>query len=159
LLFAALLAASAPDTEPPKIEHVPVERAPRGANISVEAAIRDPSGVFYPLVFVRVLGVRSYVSYPMEDRSGDRYVADLPASILSNGSFDYFVEASDGAGNVAHLGPQQKPFRVRGLIPRPSRRASPSARSPTAPRWPLTAPPRARRRDRSSSTPAGTSSP
>src|SRR5438105_5367757 len=96
LALLTILLAASPDTEPPRIEHTPVERAPRGANISIEATIKDPSGVFYPLVFVRQLGSRSFASYPMEDRGGDKYVSELPASILSRAAFEYFLAPADG---------------------------------------------------------------
>ena len=119
IALAMLLAAGTQDTEPPKIDHTPVERAPRGANISVEATIKDPSGIFSPLVFARPAGSKGFASYPMDDRGDDKYVAELPGGILSKGFFDYFIEASDNAGNTTHLGSQQKPFRVTGFDPPP----------------------------------------
>ena len=120
LVLAALLAASSKqDTEPPKVVHAPVERAARGSNIPIEATMTDPSGIFSPLVFARPAGSRPFASYPMEDRGDDHFVAELPGSILSKGSFDYFIEASDNAGNTTHIGSQQKPFHVAGFDPPP----------------------------------------
>src|SRR5215470_13372327 len=116
IALAALLAAPKAD---PKIGHAPLEHAARGANVEIAATIVDPTGVFEPLVFARPAGQKHFSSYPMEDRGEDRYVAELPGSILSKGSFEYFVEASDNEGNTAHLGSMEKPFHVIGFDPPP----------------------------------------
>ena len=119
LALAALLAAGAGGE--PKIVHTPLEKSARGATVEVEALITDPAGIFQPLVFARPAGQKYFSSYPMEDRGDDRYVAELPGSILSRGFFDYFVEASTNEGATNHLGSQERPLRVTGFDPPPKR--------------------------------------
>lgn len=119
LFVAALLLASRSGGTEPRIAHAPLERAPRGTAVVIEATIADPEGIFQALVFARPAGQGRFSSYPMEERGDDRYSAELPGSILSKGSFEYFVQADDNAGNTASSGSQQKPFRVTGFDPPP----------------------------------------
>ena len=119
-MFAALLVllaapASTTDIDPPSIEHTPVTRAPRGVRTVIEAIITDPSGVFAPQVFVRAPKGR-FQGVPMEDRENNKYVAEVPAKMLSQGSFDYFIEAYDELGNgPARSGTPDKPYTVQGF--------------------------------------------
>src|SRR5882672_6545303 len=77
-----------------KIEHTPLLRTPRNETVVIQAKVLDPSRLFAPLVFARKSGIARYEAFTMRDRGAGRaFQARLPSSILSEGSFEYFVEA------------------------------------------------------------------
>src|SRR4029079_2658793 len=84
---------------PGKIAHAPLERSPRGEAVVIRAKIDDPSRLFAPLVFARKSGSAVYEAFTMRDRGARRgFEARLPASMLSEGSFEYFIEAPHEGG-------------------------------------------------------------
>ena len=115
-------ASAAPQAAPggdSKISHTPLEKTPRGENVSLQARIQDPSKLFAPLVFVRKTGTSRYEAFTMQDRGRGNFRARLPASILSEGSFEYFVEAQHEEGAASRSGSPRKPFTCVAYDPPP----------------------------------------
>src|SRR5437763_6259055 len=109
-------ARAQPDVEPAavagegKIEHRPVERTARGAPIAIRAKVKDPSRLFAPLVFARPAGTERFGAYTMIDRGQRGFVARLPASLLDEGAFEYFIEARHDEGEPTRVATPMRPF-------------------------------------------------
>lgn len=119
-ILAVLLAAGAgltpPDTDPPVIEHTPVKTAARGQPVEIGAQISDPSGVFGAQVVARTIGGRRFSAFPMDDRGDGNYAAVLPATMLTGGGLEYFIEAFDEQGNgPARAGSPERPLKVQAM--------------------------------------------
>jgi hypothetical protein len=99
----------------PKIDHQPAVRSPQGS-VEIHARITSVSGkpIYQPVVMVRVPGITGFSRIPMNPvaDSKDLFGAEVPASI-SNGDFDYYIEAFDEDGNgPARSGSPEKPIHV-----------------------------------------------
>jgi tetratricopeptide (TPR) repeat protein len=108
-----------PEAQDSKIEHTPLERVPRGEGVFVKARVADPSHLFAPLVFVRKNGSSRYEGFTMKDRGKSAFRAYLPPSTLSEGSFEYFIEAQHEEGGATRLGSPRKPFATVAFDPPP----------------------------------------
>jgi hypothetical protein len=103
-----------------KIVHAPVERAARGETIVIRAQVQEPSRLFAPLVFARRSGKERYEAFTMRDRGPKRgFEARLPSSILSEGSFEYFIEAQHDEGPATRAGSPRQPFSCVAFDPPP----------------------------------------
>src|SRR2546426_6167016 len=105
----ATSAAEQAEARPPagesKIEHAPLLTTPRNQTVVIQAKVLDPSKLFAPLVFARKSGIARYEAFTMRDRGpGRAFQARLPSSILSEGSFEYFIEAQHEQGPERPLG-------------------------------------------------------
>src|SRR3954468_19446683 len=94
----AVSAAPEPATASAELQHVPLEKSPRGETVVINAKVQDPSRLFAPLVFARRSGTARYEAFTMRDRGRGAFQARLPSSVLSEGSFEYFVEAQHEDG-------------------------------------------------------------
>ncbi|HWE23986.1 MAG TPA: PEGA domain-containing protein, partial [Myxococcales bacterium] len=101
------------------IEHRPVERNIRGNPIVVRAKIPNPSTIFAPLVFARPAGTQRYGAYSMVDQGARGFVARLPASLLNEGSFEYFIEARHDEGDATRFGSPARPVVCVAYDPPP----------------------------------------
>ena len=103
-----------------KIAHAPVEKAARGATVVIKAQVQDPSRLFAPLVFARRSGNERYEAFTMRDRGPKRgFEARLPSSILSEGSFEYFIEAQHDEGGATRVGSPRQPISCIAFDPPP----------------------------------------
>src|SRR6267378_4034799 len=109
----------APSALEGKIEHKPVERVPRGAPILLRAQVKDPARLFAPLVFARPAGSQRYGAYTMTDRGNRGFAVRLPAAILEEGSFEYFIEARHDEGEPTRFGSPTRPFMCVAFDPPP----------------------------------------
>src|SRR5713226_9621288 len=127
ILLAVNNEAAAPDAKPDtvpeaqdsKIEHTPLEKTPRGQGVFIKAKVGDPSHLFSPLVFARKSGQSRYEAYTMKDKGKRGFRAYLPPNILSEGSFEYFIEAQHEEGGATRLGSPRKPFACTAFDPPP----------------------------------------
>jgi tetratricopeptide (TPR) repeat protein len=92
------------------IEHKPLERSARGQPVFVRARVKNASRLFTPLVFARPAGSETYHAYSMVERGQGTYQVRLPASILDEGSFEYFIEARHDEGGATRSGAPRSPF-------------------------------------------------
>lgn len=112
-------ADAVPEAQDSKIEHTPLEKTPRGLGVFIKAKVGDPSHLFAPLVFARKTGSSRYEAYTMKDKGKRGFRAYLPPSILSEGSFEYFIEAQHEEGGATRLGSPRKPFQCMAFDPPP----------------------------------------
>ena len=112
-------ADTVPEAEDSKIEHTPLEKTPRGQGVFIKAKVGDPSHLFAPLVFARKTGGARYEAFTMKDKGKRGFRAYLPPSILSEGSFEYFIEAQHEEGGATRLGSPRKPFATVAFDPPP----------------------------------------
>ena len=112
-------ADTVPEAEDSKIEHAPLEKAPRGQGVFIKAKVGDPSHLFAPLVFARRTGASRYEAFTMKDKGKRGFRAYLPPSILTEGSFEYFIEAQHEEGGATRLGSPRKPFNTVAFDPPP----------------------------------------
>jgi tetratricopeptide (TPR) repeat protein len=108
-----------PEAQDSKIEHTPLEKTPRGLGVFIRAKVGDPSHLFTPLVFARKAGSSRYEAFTMKDKGRKGFRAYLPPNILSEGSFEYFIEAQHEEGGATRLGSPRKPFSVVAFDPPP----------------------------------------
>lgn len=113
-------ADAVPAAEDSKIEHTPVEKTPRGEGVFIRAKVSDPSHLFAPLVFARKTGASRYEAFTMKDKGKRGFRAYLPPAILSEGSFEYFIEAQHEEGGATRLGSPRKPFACVAFDPPPA---------------------------------------
>src|SRR5437870_2156308 len=111
-------AGAEPSGSSPKIEHAPLEKTPRNETVVIQAKVQDPSKLFAPLVFARKSGTSRYEAFTMRDH-GRAFQARLPSSILSEGSFEYFIEAQHEEGAASRVGSPRKPFTCVAYDPPP----------------------------------------
>ena len=103
-----------------KITHTPVEKSPRGEAVVIRARVQDPSRLFHPFVFARKSGNARYEAFTMRDRGTRRgFEARLPSSMLSEGSFEYFIEAQHDEGAPSRVGSPRKPIACAAFDPPP----------------------------------------
>src|SRR6266850_424445 len=120
----ATSAAEQAEARPPagesKIEHAPLLTTPRNETVVIQARVLDPSRLFAPLVFARRSGIARYEAFTMRDRGpGRAFQARLPSSILSEGSFEYFIEAQHEQGPASRLGSPRNPLTCVAFDPPP----------------------------------------
>ena len=113
---AVLPAADAADTDPPRISHVRVSKAPLGKAITIRAQIQDESAVFAPSVLIRPRGRREFDTLDMK-KSGRDYEAIVPAEQVT-GDLEYVIEAFDEHGNgPAREGSPEIPLAISVFDP------------------------------------------
>ncbi|MFO0723602.1 MAG: hypothetical protein U1E65_07470 [Myxococcota bacterium] len=116
LLLTALPAYAAPDTQPPKITHTPVSRAPLHQSITVRAKIEDKSAIFAPSLLVRQKGQKEFETIELK-KVGEFYEATIGADMVT-GDLEYVIEAFDEIGNgPARAGSPDKPLRIAAFDP------------------------------------------
>jgi len=117
---AAEKAEARPPAGDSKIEHTPLLTTPRNETVVIQAKVLDPSRLFAPLVFARKSGIARYEAFTMRDRGAGRaFQARLPSSILSEGSFEYFIEAQHEQGPATRLGSPRNPHVCVAFDPPP----------------------------------------
>lgn len=122
--FSAFLALSlfttplfaATDSDPPRITHVRVTKAPLGKAITIRAKIEDESQVFAPSVLVRPKGKKEFDTIDMKKTKGG-YEAVIPAEQVT-GDLEYVIEAFDEHGNgPAREGSPEEPLIIKAFDP------------------------------------------
>ncbi|MBM3240865.1 hypothetical protein FJZ31_31670, partial [Candidatus Poribacteria bacterium] len=102
------------DTSPPSIEHEPIETAEIGVDMKIEARIMDNVDITDAILSYR-LNDGAIQTMPMEGMGGwkdgrmegtavFRHSAKVPASEIKEfGTLNYFIQATDSAGNIASV--------------------------------------------------------
>ncbi len=115
-LITARPALAAGDTQPPKITHTPVTRAPQRQSITIRAKIEDKSAIFAPSLLVRAKGAKEFETIELK-KVGEFYEATVPADQVS-GELEYVIEAFDEIGNgPSRAGSPEQPLRITTFDP------------------------------------------
>lgn len=87
------------DATPPTVIHTPVASATMNSAIPVTATITDNIGVQGATLFYRTIGASTYTTVAMT-ASGSAFSGTIPASAVTRGGVQYYVEARDAANNI-----------------------------------------------------------
>lgn len=124
--FATLWAQSAAepqaaDDTPPSILHEPISEAfPHGQAFDLKATVTDDSGIEEVRLYYRVKGNANYKSVPMSRIEGsDEYLARIPEHDVWGPSFQYYIRATDKAGNALQRGLDFSPMKIDLTSSRP----------------------------------------
>ena len=111
------------DRTPPFVAHDPVAAAqPAHLPVRVEARITDDVGVAGATLFFRPRGKPLFDTAPMMPSGADSYIALIPASAVVSPAVEYYIDATDSAGNrPAAVLPDRRVCRT-GFRFRPTRR-------------------------------------
>jgi hypothetical protein len=90
------------DTAPPTITYTPVTSWRVNAALPITATIADNIGVQSATLFYRKTGTPGYPSVPMT-ASGPTYRGTIPASAMTEAGVQYYLEATDAAGNIQRV--------------------------------------------------------
>jgi uncharacterized protein (TIGR03382 family) len=85
------------DTTPPVIVHVPVDTAPSGVRLRVEAVITDATGVAGATLYAREAGEASFVTFAMTGVGGNVWYADVPVFLTRGSAVEYYVASTDSS--------------------------------------------------------------
>ncbi len=97
---------------PPAVVHVAITSAVRGHSVPLEAKFASDSGISHAAVMFRHVGAADYSALPMMDDGNGRYLAELPAALIT-GDFEYYVEVYDSTGAFpGRSGAASAPYRV-----------------------------------------------
>jgi type IX secretion system substrate protein len=102
------------DNVSPNITHTAVTSSPVNQIILVQAEITDNVGVTSANIFFRSGGGGAFTSLVMIP-TGDMFNSAIPANVVQLAGAEYFIEASDDAGNTSRL-PNQGVVAVRVSI-------------------------------------------
>ena len=104
---------AATDNVPPSIDHDPIQgRIPYGTEVSVSARVRDNDRVAAVQVNYRRTGEPAYGVALMKKMEGDLYEGFIPASATETEQLEYFITATDMAGNSNTAGRSNTPLLV-----------------------------------------------
>ena len=96
-----------PDSDriPPVIQHQPQSQSvPTGTPLVIEASVTDNAAISEVTLYYRVMGNMEYFSARMNQATGDVYSAAIPVEDVMEPGVEYYIQASDKAGNVALRG-------------------------------------------------------
>jgi hypothetical protein len=97
----------------PVIQYEPPTRsAPTGQPLTIDATITDNAEVLEAILFYRSLGASEYASVPMDALGQHRYRAIIPSAEVAEPGVEYYIQASDRAGNMVMRGFAFSPLLV-----------------------------------------------
>jgi hypothetical protein len=96
-------ASSVVDSKPPSIVHTPIVGLLEQeiVDVAIEATVTDASGLDMVELHYRRRGAASYTDVKMAEGASNVYEADIPSSAFSSAGVDYYISASDEAGNLS----------------------------------------------------------
>lgn len=89
------------DDEAPVISHTPKIKAHSKSDLVIEMTVTDNTAVKEVQVFARTTGQTEYKAYQATKQTNDLYVGVVGVEELSTAGVEYYVQASDFAGNIA----------------------------------------------------------
>ncbi|NMB76862.1 MAG: PKD domain-containing protein [Myxococcales bacterium] len=88
------------DTEGPSITHTPVANGqPAGQDVSIQAAVTDPSGVASVTCRYRLQGATAWTDLSLASVGQDLYAAAIPGAAVALPGVEYYLEATDASAN------------------------------------------------------------
>lgn len=119
IIHAADLTLSSSDITAPEISHSPVKAVLSGGeSVSISATITDNSGVKEAVLFYREIGASQFKRLQMGRQiGGDIYLIMLPA--IQPPGIEYYIQATDAAGNSLLRGHSFSPLTVKVTQPAP----------------------------------------
>lgn len=109
--FSNVSFAAAFDTLKPRIIHTPINSATPGVGLQIFADITDNIKVQGAKLYYRTTGELPYFYQDMIKGQDNRFIANLPGSIVVAPGLDYYIEATDGVSTVRD-GRPDKPHQI-----------------------------------------------
>lgn len=101
------------DRIPPIITHQPQEEsAPTGKPLVIKAVITDNTAIKEVFLYFREMGKDDYLKIEMLPKGGNVYEATIQASYVVEPRIEYYIYASDSAGNMVLRGFSFSPLVV-----------------------------------------------
>lgn len=91
------------DDQKPSITHKPIKALLEQEIMSVDisAVVDDAGGIDNVALYYRKHGETKYTNRKMTEEPSNTYTAEIPSSVFSSAGVDYYISATDKAGNVA----------------------------------------------------------
>jgi hypothetical protein len=100
LLQAESLSLPSADLIAPQVVHESItEPAATGSSQKITAKVTDNVGVQSVTLFYRTVGAKDYKRKPMLNQGNDIYAATLDADEIREPGIEYYIQATDTAGN------------------------------------------------------------
>ena len=101
------------DKEPPRIFHTPTGASSDASRLVIRANVKDNKSLSYVKLFYKRPQDASYLTDSMKDATGGGdYELTVPEVFMTAKRIDYYIEASDGAGNVQYSGRADSPYAL-----------------------------------------------
>ncbi|TAK00891.1 MAG: hypothetical protein EPO39_15175 [Candidatus Manganitrophaceae bacterium] len=101
------------DLTAPIIQHEPPTRSFRsGDSVTIQATITDNAEVKEATLFYRTIGTEAYSSINMERLQQGTFSTSIPTQDIAEPGVEYYIQASDKAGNIALRGFSFSPLTV-----------------------------------------------
>jgi len=127
------------DRVPPVIQHEPpAQSAPTGKPLTVEVTITDNTEVLEAILYYRPVGGSDYTSLAMDALGQNVYTATIPKGEVVEPGLEYYVQASDRAGNMVLRGFSFSPLMVTVAPVLPSQEEASEAVAVASPKDRLT---------------------
>jgi hypothetical protein len=111
------------DLAAPIISHEPPSQSLRsGEPLTVQATITDNTEIKEATLFYRTMGKEEYSSINMERKPQGSYSASIPTEEVAEPGVEYYIQASDQAGNIALRGFSFSPLTVTVTSPVPEKK-------------------------------------
>lgn len=90
------------DTTPPLLAHTPVtDGRPAGSAVGLTVSAADNEGVTGVMLYYRAHGGAAFSSASLVQGGGTSWTGSIPAAAVTTAGVDYYLVASDAAGNTA----------------------------------------------------------
>lgn len=106
------------DQHPPTIKHKPFRSALNlGDQVIFRTSIDDNQALGEVHLFYRTIGKKEYTSLKMESVGSKEYLTIIPQRFIFLPGIEYYIQASDTAGNTATQGAPNTPLLIRLKAP------------------------------------------
>ncbi len=101
------------DPMAPEVEHIPSESAAEsGQDFRISARVTDNRAVKEVVLFYRTPDAEDYSPIRMEFDGADHYVATIPKEQVRAPNIEYYIKATDTAGNITFRAGKVEPLVV-----------------------------------------------
>jgi len=95
----------------PVVRHeAPSQTINSGSSLTLKAKVMDNIGINEVNLFYRTAGEKTFSSMKMKSTEGGNYTATMPKEHLSTPGFEYYIQATDQAGNISMRGLSVSPL-------------------------------------------------
>ena len=101
------------DITAPLIRHEdPTRKVKPGISLDIQAVVTDDNQVDKVMLFFRAAGKTKFNSMQMKPQGDDFYMAIIPRDKVAEPGMEYYIQATDKAGNVVLRGFESEPLKM-----------------------------------------------
>ena len=101
-----------PDRQPPQIAHTPPDKVKEGESVKMTALITDNIAIENAIVLFRKKNVADFSSLHMKKNDTNQYEVEIPGQEIMPPFIEYYITATDKAGNNGFWQNAQNPFTL-----------------------------------------------